>query len=248
LLWAAVILGSDIPVRAGISVSSYDTSAQTNAYAPLDKSSYFTSLEKPNTTPATVDVEEDWSGTNAGGIAETWRWIGAAHANSMTNISANALTISGAGSFSYDLSTNSDFTDPTQVSTLFSPLASSGYLCHFSTNVPTAYSLSVQLQGHSGVQLFSLKDGTFVVNETHFGGLPTMVAASGVLPAGDFVVSPAANLAAPILPSGMNHVTGSGSYNDLLFSLNIPEPRTDWFTLGVAILLRGRIPRRRVSP
>src|SRR5213595_148401 len=103
---------------AAITVSSFDTQAQTNAYAPLDRSQYFATDDKPNTSPATANVSADWTGTNIGGSTTTWEMITSAYANTTTNMTPISLSITGAGSFSYTINTTTGFVEPTSVTTL----------------------------------------------------------------------------------------------------------------------------------
>src|SRR5438093_1290327 len=86
-----------------ITVSSYDTQAQANAYAPLDRSAYFATDDKPNISPASANVAADWAGTNIGGSTNTWEMITSAHINGTTVATANSLLITGAGSFGYTI-------------------------------------------------------------------------------------------------------------------------------------------------
>jgi hypothetical protein len=237
---ALLLCGIAAPALAGITVSSFNTGAQTNAYAPLDRSAYFATDEKPNLSPAAVDVSADWAGTNIGGATSTWHWISSCHSNSVTSIQSNRITVTAEGSFNYDLATTSDFVDPTQHAALYSPLASSGYACYFSIDTAAAYSLSSQLSGNSAVQLFSVVDGSFFVNQVHGAGPPLSVTSAGVLPAGQYGFSLTANLAAPNLPNGANHIEGNGSFTNLNFFVQVPEPMSQ----AVILLVIGLSCRR----
>src|SRR5438876_3559599 len=123
------ILGAIASARASITVTSYQTIALTNAYAPLDQSAYFDRKVLTNVSPAVADVSDDWTGTNIGGSTATWHWVGSAHTSSITTFSANSLTITGAGSFSYDLTTTAAFVEPTSVTTLYGPGSAANYEC-----------------------------------------------------------------------------------------------------------------------
>src|SRR4051812_7111369 len=83
------------PAGAGVTVSSYRTVAGTNAYAPLSQAMYFDKKTLNNTSPAVVDVADDWTGTNDGGSTNTWQWVGSAHVSTTTSFSSNNLTIMG---------------------------------------------------------------------------------------------------------------------------------------------------------
>src|SRR5262245_22068103 len=103
------LLGFVAPARGGITVSSYGASALTNAYAPLDRSAYFNEQDANNISPALADVSADWTGTNIAGATTTWHWAGSAHAVSTTTFDGKSLSLTGAGSFSYDLTTTAGF-------------------------------------------------------------------------------------------------------------------------------------------
>src|SRR5690242_9098083 len=83
--------------RAGITVTSFTTTAETNAYAPFSKAQYYDEQPLANVSPAVADVSADWTGTNVGGTTPTWHWVGASHTESSTSFDANVLTVTGAG-------------------------------------------------------------------------------------------------------------------------------------------------------
>src|SRR5437867_11105752 len=126
----AVICSASLAV-GGVTVSSFQTVALTNAYAPLDQSAYFDKQTITNISPAIANVSDDWTGTNVGGTATTWHWVGSAQNAITTSFSSSALTITGAGSFSYALTTTANFVDPTQVSSVYAPGSVADYRCFF---------------------------------------------------------------------------------------------------------------------
>jgi hypothetical protein len=221
-LVAAVVLGGLTPVRAGITVSTSDTGAQTNAYAPLDKSAYYAIDQKSFTSPATADVAQDWVGTNVGGSTNTWHMVASAHINTTTSIAANSYTVTASGSFSYSISTTADFIDPTTVTTIFIPADSAGYQGIFTIDVPGTYVLSATLGHHTGVSLSSFTTGT-VYNKLYSGAQTFTVSQFGTIPAGMYQVTASEGSATSFLP-GENEFADAGSFSDFSFSLQVPEP------------------------
>jgi hypothetical protein len=219
--------------RAGVSVSSYDSQAQANAYAPLDKSAYFATDDHPNVSPAAANVSGNWSGTNIGGSTNTWHMVTSANISTTTASTPSSLTITGGGGFSYDITTVTGFVDPTSVTTLYSPGAAGDYQCYFNTDTPTNYVVSAQLSGYSLIQFFSVTNGTLFLNRIDSGGSPILLNASGTIPAGQYGIRANASLGGPNLPVGINHFAASGSFNNFAFSVQTPEPTTS----GVLILL-----------
>src|SRR5438552_14783221 len=153
------ISGVASTVGAGISVSSYDTQAQANAYAPLSQASYYDTHDLPNMSPATAAVSDDWSGTNAGGSTNTWRMVAAAHIGTTTNANASNLTITGSGSFSYEITTVAGFVDPSRTTTLYGPGAAGAYECDFSIDAPATYAIAAKLNQYSVIQFGSVSSG-----------------------------------------------------------------------------------------
>src|SRR4051794_33997995 len=92
LLAILILCSTALLVRAGVSVSSFDTQAEANAYAPLDQSAYFSTDDKPNVSPAIADVSADWMGTNVGGSTSTWEMLASSHISTSTTATANALS------------------------------------------------------------------------------------------------------------------------------------------------------------
>src|SRR5437868_5900688 len=91
------ICGVAAPALAGITVTSYTTTAEQNAYAPFSQAQYFDKRTLTNTSPAVVDVSDNWTGTNVGGTTSTWHWVGASHIETTTAFAATSLTVTGAG-------------------------------------------------------------------------------------------------------------------------------------------------------
>ena len=236
------ILGAIASARASITVTSYQTIALTNAYAPLDQSAYFDRQALTNTSPAVADVSDDWMGTNIGGTEPTWHWIGSAHTSTMTSLSANSLTISGTGSFSYDLTTTTGFVDPTQVTTVYGPAGGAGYESFFEINAPATYSVSVQLDQLSSITLASFENGIFF-QRSNPSSLPVFVNLNGMIPLGHYDLRVGTGLGAPNLPNGINHYVASGSFSDFTFSVQLPEPGS--LVVTVVSITVARTSRRR---
>jgi hypothetical protein len=192
LLVVIVFCGGVLPARAGVSLSSYDTQVQANAYAPPDQSAYYSDNSKHNTSPASGDINADWSGTNVGGSDTTWHMTALVNANSTTTTTPNSLAIAGAGSFAYEITTTAGFSEPLKHATLFTPGANCGVGSVFTIDQPATYSISVLLNGDSSVSLASFSDG-FLLNQGHIGSLPKLVTMEGVLSSGKYQVGVTAN-------------------------------------------------------
>jgi hypothetical protein len=100
--------------------------------------------------------------------------------------------------------------------------------------------MDVQLGQHSGVFLGSLEAG-FVFNQ-FTGAVPSMVQFSGSIPPGHYNFGANTGLGAPNLFPGQNHITYSGSFSGLSFSVETPEPGCLALLLVVAI---GKLCERR---
>ena len=240
-----VILIGIIAVSAGaaVTVSSFDTQAEANAYAPLDKSAYFATDDKPNASPAVGDVSADWLGTNLGGSTTTWEMVAAAQINTVTTTTGQNLTITGAGSFSYDLTTTTGFIDPTSQTVLYAPEAAADYQCYFSLDTPASYNFSALLGGYSALDFFSVSTGSIIFSRVKFGGAPSSVATSGTVGPGDYGVGVTANFGPPDLPPGVNDSAATGSFSGFSFSVVVPEPR--FVALATALAAAGARRARR---
>jgi len=122
----AIVLSGASSALAGITVTSYQTLAGANAWAPLGGTQYVDQERAENVSPASVSAAGDWTGTNAGGTTPTWQFVGSAQAVSTTTFDANSLTVTSAGSFAYEITTSPGFVDPRSVSIL-SPGAGANY-------------------------------------------------------------------------------------------------------------------------
>src|SRR4051794_38611416 len=100
------------PAMAGLTVTSYQTVALTNAFAPLSQDQYFSQQTLANVSPAHAEVSGDWTGTNAGGSTPTWHWTGSAQITSSTAFDGSSLSVTGSGSFGHELTTTTEFIDP----------------------------------------------------------------------------------------------------------------------------------------
>lgn len=228
--------------RAGITVTSYQTVAGTNAFAPLSQAEYFQQQILTNVSPAVADVAGDWTGTNVGGTETTWHWIGAAHASTTTAFDCSSLTITADASFSWDISTTADFYDPGRVLSLYEPGSGANEQCHFSLDGPATYNLSVQLNRLSSVSLRS--SAGQIVSRLNTGTGPVIVTSDGTLPAGDYQITIGTGLAGLGFIQGANHEVESGSFSDFMFSVQVPEPINAAIGPFVALLLLQRVPRR----
>lgn len=234
LAWALVS-----PALAGITVTSYQTVAQVNGYAPVSQTQYFEQQTLTNVSPAMAQVSGDWMGPNAGGKTPTWHYVGSAQAMSTTAFDANSLTITAAGSFAYTVDTTADFVDPGGV-TIYRPGAAAEYNGFFNTDEPVTYAITAQLNQWGRVRLNSL-DGSVVFDQSNHTMIPMTVSLSGTIPPRQYRVLFTTGLGAPNLPNGANHFEASGSYEDVVFSVQVPEANS--FVLAISII--GAILRRR---
>src|SRR4051794_28559744 len=131
LLFFVCSLSASAQAFAAITVTSFTTTAETNAYAPFSKAQYFDQKTLTNVSPAVANVADDWTGTNVGGSTNTWHWIGGSHLESTTTFDATSLNVTAAGSFSYDMTTSSDFVDPIHSGGVFTPGGAADYECYF---------------------------------------------------------------------------------------------------------------------
>lgn len=227
------------PALAGISVTSYRTVALSNAFAPTSQAQYYERQELINVSPALVQVSGDWMGPNAGGTTPTWHYVGSAQTMSTTEFDLNTLTISAAGSFSYEIATTADFIDPRSISIL-TPGAAANYEGFFTTEIPTNYTISALLNEQARVRLNTLS-GSVIFNEGNPTSTPVAVNLSGTIPPGQYRLLVTSGLGAPNLPNGVNHLSRSGRYEDVIFTVRVPEPNT----LGVVMAISGYGLRRR---
>jgi hypothetical protein len=236
LVWALVS-----PALARITVTSYQTVAQINGYAPTSQTQYFEQQTLTNISPAHAEVSGDWMGPNAGGGPTTWHYVGSAQTTSTTTFNPDTLTITAAGSFAYTVDTTTGFVDPSS-STVYPPGAAANYEALFNTDVPTTYTISAQLNQRGRVRLSSF-EGLVVFDRSNPSPTPTLVNLSGTIPLGHYHVLITSGLATQ-LPSGVNHFTASGSYEDVVFTVQVPEPNA----LGIALaVIAGMTCRRRRS-
>jgi hypothetical protein len=226
------------PVWAGVTVSSFQTVALNNAYAPLSRAAYFDKITLTGISPANLALANDWSGTNKAGMDTTWHTVMSATASSTTTFNQNSLVVSGSGSFGYDLTTTSAFVDPAGQGTVFSPGAAGNYECYFTLDTSTAYDLSIQLTGHSTVRFFLVSPFSYIVNENHLDGTTMDLHSSGMIKPGQYGIQVSSSFGVPNLNSGVNHVDEFGSFDQLSFSVQVPEPIIGSFLYAWLLSLR----------
>ena len=217
---------------AGITVTSYRTTAHTNAFAPVGGSQYISDETLNNISPAEASVFGDWTGPNAGGMTDTWHWVGSAETHIVTSFNDSILSITGFGSFAHQLTTTSDFVDPRSAG-VFTPGSAADYRCTVTVDVPTFYTISVELGQFGRISLTSPQTG-FIFDETNFDSTPRVVQLSGTLPSGSFAMRANTSIGAPNFANGVNDYLRSGGFEDLSFTLQIPEPGSALF-VGAAV-------------
>jgi hypothetical protein len=239
-----LVMGTAFPARGGITVTSYDTQAQANAYAPLDQSSFYAQDDHPNASPAVGDVSGNWTGTNVGGSTPTWNMIASAHIDTVTTATPNSLTIADSGSYSYEIKTFAGFVDPSRSVTLYGPGAGADYQCVFTIDSPASYSISGQLN-HNGSFIFGSSSAGTLVDSENPGAAPKTISLSGTIPPGQYGIDANASNGGPTpLPDGINDVTRAGGFGNLTFSLQVPEPNFRAASLlALVALLCSRVAR-----
>ena len=224
--------------RAGVTVTSIDTQAQANAYAP-DQQTYFADDDHPNVSPASASVSDNWSGTNIGGSETTWNMVASAQIVTTTTATPTNLNITGSGSFAYNISTTAGFVDPTTVMTLFGPEAAGDYQCYFTLDAPAAYTLNASLMGSSEVYFASFQTG-LIFQKDQFAASTILASQSGTIPAGSYEIRGNASFGGPT-PLGANtNIKESGSITNFLFSVQVPEPTFLAAILGLSVYIARR--------
>jgi hypothetical protein len=242
ILIATLLAGITLPVAAMLSVTSFDTEAQANAYAPLSKAMYYDVQDMPNISPASASVSDNWSGTNIGGSTNTWNMVTSANISTTTTVGPNSLAVTGGGGFNYNITTTAAFVDPTSVTTLYVPGADGSYGCFFTVDAPASYTISGQLIGSSTIY-FASTLGNVIFQQQHFGTLTKTINVSGIILPGQYQISAGADQSGPSgLSPGINNVLQSGSLNNFSFTLQVPEPSllVVTFTSAMFILRRRR--------
>jgi hypothetical protein len=233
IILAALLVAILAPqASAGITVTSYQTVAETNGYAPSLQGPYFAQQTLENLSPALAEVSGDWTGPNADGTPDTWHFVGTSQASSTTAFDANSYTVTAAGSFVYELNTSADFVDPRP--SVFSPGGAANYRGFFAIDTAARYVLSIRLNQYSGVSLGSFESG-FIFNQFNSSANPVMVQFTGTIAAAHYQILATTGTGPANLPNGINHESASGSFEDLTFVVQVPEPTA--FTVGVTIVL-----------
>ncbi len=241
-IWAGLLVWAlASPALAGIMVTSYQTLALTNAFAPLSQTEYFAQHTLVNVSPALAEVSGDWMGTNSGGSTNTWHFVGQSSATSTTTFNADTLTVTASGSFAYEINTTAEFVDP-RSSDIYSPSGAANYEALFNTDVPMTYMITAQLNQRGRVRLSSF-NGEVVLDVVNPGPAPLLVDRAGTIPAGHYDFLASTSLIASNLPNGINHYARSGGFGKLIFTVQVPEPSALAALIGMlGMILRG--PRR----
>ena len=156
-----------------------------------------------------------------------------------TTFDETRLTVAADGSFAYQINTTADFIDPSSGS-IFSPAGAADYEASFTLNTSATYAITAQLNLWGRVSL-SLPSG-YIFNQFNSTAAPAFVNLSGLLPPGQYLLIINSSLGAPNLPSGVNHYTASGSFESVVFSVQVPEPAPMEVT---ATLIMGNLCSRR---
>jgi hypothetical protein len=218
-----------LPAMGGLVVTSYETVALTNGYAP-SFNQYYSEQIVTNLSPAVADVSGDWTGPNVDGTPNTWHFVGSSRATSTTTITPDTYSFQAAGSYAYELNTNAAFVNP--AGTVLTASGAATYRGIFESDAPLSYTLTADLIKGCRVSLIRVNFG-IVFNEGNFTTTPRTLSLAGTLPAGRYQIFGATGLSAPNLTDGVHHFATSGNFENLLFSARIPEPGA----LGLAVAL-----------
>lgn len=226
--------------ESGLVVTSYRTVAQTNGYAPTNQSQYFAEQRLENVSPAVAEVFGDWTGPNADGTPNTWDFVGHSRASSVTTITPDSFTVEASAHFDYLLKTTLDFVDPLSVNT-FAPGGGASYRGFFESDASLSYSISTVLNQWGRVRL-SRVGGPEIFDESNPNTSPREVILAGTIPPGRYQLLTTASFSVPNLPAGVNHNNAIGSFDNLSFSVRVPE--TGLAAIGIALLAQ-LVARRR---
>lgn len=230
-----MVIGAE-HASGGLVVTSYRTLASTNGYAPTNQTQYFSEQRLENISSALAEVSGDWTGPNSNGTPNTWHFVGSSRASSTTTITPDSYTVEAAASFEYLIETTSAFVDPRSIS-IFGPGGTAQYRGFFETDIPLLYSITAQLNQRGRVRLSSFA-GAEIFDVSNSAIAPQLLNLSGLVPPGQYQFLAAAGVGAANLPNGINHYERSGSFENLVFTVSVPEPRT--LGIGAIFMIRRR--------
>lgn len=232
-----LLLGVCSAAIADITVSDYRATASTNAFAPLDRSQYFDEDIIDNISPSIANASGDWTGTNVGGSAQTWHWIGIAKTDVLLNLSPMSLFVSGSGQFSHTIGTTPDFVGPSSQVITYAPSSNSAYVMQFTTEEEGSFSIDATLSRWTYVTLYSHTSQNDVYSKVNTSISPFVVDTSGVLPIGTYTLEIATNFGGTT-NQGASNRTDTGSFTNFLFTVQVPEPAFGGALAFVALFLR----------
>ena len=231
------------PTQAGITVTSYETTALTNGFAPFSLDQYIAQQTLTNISPATAQVSGDWTGPNSDGTPDTWHFVGSSSVASTTTFDVNTFTATASGSFTYTIDTTTGFVDPRAAGGVFTPSGAVDYRAVFQTDVPLQYTITGQLNQWSSMRL-STPSG-FIFDRFNTSTTPRFVKLNGTLGSGQYQLVFNASLAVPNFPNGVNHNAASGGYENVTFTVQVPEPLSAWTAIELVALQNVLYRRRR---
>lgn len=236
-LGVALVLTAAAPALGGLVVTTYRSVAQTNGYAP-SFTQYYVEQRLEEVTPALAEVSGDWMGPNADGTPNTWHFVGTSRATSTTTITADSYTVEAAASFSYSLDTTADFVDPSSIS-IFSPAGAASYRGFFEIDVPAAYTITAQLNQHGRVRLNQI-GGPEIFDESNSNPVPHNLSLAGTVPPGRYQFWAVAGLGLGNLFNGVHHIEHSGGFENVFFTVRIPEPEVLGIGAAVVAMMANR--------
>jgi hypothetical protein len=189
-----------------------------------------------NVSTALAEASGDWTGPNADGTPNTWHWVGTSQASSTTAFDANSYTVTAAGSFAYELNTTAEFVDPG--SSTITPSGAASYRGFFELHIAAQYRITAQLNPRGRVRLSSF-EGLEVFDRSIHTDTVIFLDLAGTIPDGHYQILASTSLAASNLPNGVHRYVRSGSFENMTFTVQIPEPAA-LGALLVIVLVRFR--------
>jgi hypothetical protein len=196
-----------------------------------------------NVSPAHVQVSGDWMGPNADGTPNTWHFVGESQAMSTTAFDGGSLAVTAAASFEYEINTTAEFVDPSSGS-IFTPGGAANYDGFFELDSAATYTIVVQLNRRGRVRLSSF-EGLVVFDRINISPTPMFVNLTGTIPPGHYEILATTSLGAPNFPNGVNHFEADGSFENMVFTVQIPEPTYLGILIAIVVGTVGQRGQRR---
>jgi len=107
--------------------------------------------------------------------------------------------------------------------------------------VPVAYAVTGFLNQFGRVQSNSIGGGVGIVfNQSNPSSSPLALGFTGTVPPGEYRVFIAAGLGASNLPNGVNSYVRSGSFESVVFTVQVPEAGTGAIWIVITLVAAAR--------